>query len=132
MIFGIGVNVMLFEMILWFVLSVLTLIGLSCVINMIFHALLCPPMPNICYRIVLLDGESPDIDLRCAIENISYERTFERSSKNVSRQIIVAYLKISEEMKTACKKLCDEASIDFCSYDDLCGAVLSLHSVTDT
>ena len=121
-----GVIIMPFNAIIWIVLVLLAVIGLSAVIRGISHAFFCSGMPQCCCTVVMLCGNDADAALRSAIEQTQYERIYDKVGK--CRKITAVDMGLDPNVRAICNVICDDCGIEMCDEQTL---IEHLKNLTD-
>lgn len=110
----------LFNAVIWIILILLAVIGLSAVIRGISHAIFSTGMPRCCCTLALLYGDEADVALRSAIEQAAYERVYDKCN---SRKIIAVDMGLKANMRTVCEIICSDYGIELCDEQTLGGII---------
>lgn len=113
----IGVIAVPFNAIVWIVLVLLAVIGLSAVIRGISHAIFCSGFPQCCCTVAVLYGNEADVILRGAIEQAAYEHVYDKSY--YSRKIIAVDMGLEPNMRAMCEMICNDYGITLCDKNSL-------------
>lgn len=112
-----GVIIVPINAIVWIILVLLAVIGLSAVIQGISHAIFCSGMPQCCCTVAVLQGDEADVALRKAIEQASYEHMYDKGGK--CRRIIAVDMGLEPNMLAMCKLICSDYDIALCDRNTL-------------
>ncbi|MGN0113753.1 MAG: hypothetical protein ACI396_00325 [Acutalibacteraceae bacterium] len=108
----IGVIAVPFNAIVWIVLVLLAVIGLSAVIRGISHAIFSSGFPQCCCTVAVLYGNEADAALRGAIEQAAYEHVYDKGYN--SRKIIAVDMGLEPNMRSMCEMICNDYNITLC------------------
>lgn len=103
--------------VVWIVLVLLAVIGLSAVIQGISRAIFCSGLPQCCCTVAVLHGDEADVALRKAIEQANYEHIYDKGGN--SRKIIAVDMGLEPNMLAMCKMICSDYDITLCDKNTL-------------
>lgn len=119
-----GVIAVPFNAIVWIVLVLLAVIGLSAVIRGISHAIFCSGFPQCCCTVAVLYGNEADVTLRGAIEQAAYEHVYDKGY--YCRKIIAVDMGLEPHMRSMCEMICNDYNITLCDEHTLKAELKSL------
>lgn len=122
-----GVIYMICRIIFSVIISLLVVFGLSYLIREITRLIFCSKNIKNDVRLILLNGENADIELKIAIEQILYERDLLFAKRN--ELIIAIDMGLDALAFNRCRTICEDYGISIYNKESIVEAVESISEI---